>query len=245
MTRVPQKPRDVARGAVYSDRQPETPLWRSPAAWGIALVGAGILGLPIIWDAQNTRLIAAFYADVSLSNLEYKTSIQQLCSDRLNHLMEGDIRLDAKFADKTIVLGNQAYQDRDRLTLQQDCLAVATPPEGIGTHPGTALPLALESLEKEIRHQRTLGNNNRVAAILAIQAAEPGQNQSPLDLNTFKTKIEGIVKDGSALAVIGPDVELQQQLKTVLAGVKNTDVCTYANGKRCIDWVFETVRKKT
>ncbi len=218
--------------------------WKSPTTLLTVVIGIILLAGPIFIDLKTSRIISALYADVSQSNQEYKFFIKQLCKTHIEHLKEGDIRINGKFADKTFVNSNQAFEERDRLTLQSACKDAATPPEGIGKTPGTPLLPALNSFEQEIQKQRTLGNKNRAIGIFAIQEDEPLKNQSPEKSEEFTAKVESLTKSGNLVLFIGPDVKLQNQLKSALAKVNNTNVCTYENSKQCLEWAFTTARKK-
>lgn len=214
------------------------------AIWAAGIVAGGaILATPIILDAQNPRVIGLLYADVSQSNQPFKSHVQELCRARVELLKSGDLLIDGKFADQTYITSSHVFEDRDRLALQRDCQVVSNPPAGVGKQVGTNLMQAVASMQREVKHQRTLGNTNRVLSVVALQAAEPG-NQARLDLNVLTAKVRDMVKDGSVVLFIGPDLELQQQLKAALVGINKTDVCTYADGKHCLEWAFENARRK-
>lgn len=220
----------------------EPPLWKSPLTWVFAVAGVLLLGVPIVIDSFIHRVNSAFLVDVSLSNQPYKAELEKLCHQYTEHLVEGDIRIQGKFADRATILSNQEFQERDRLSLQNQCQQITTQPPGIGQTPGTSLIDALSRLETEIHHQQSQGHTRPVAAAIVIQSAELVNHQQQ-DFTLIKSKIESIIQKGGAVAIIGSSVDLQNQLSRQLVSVKNTQVCTYSDSLACLDWLFQTVRK--
>ncbi|MGF1979764.1 MAG: hypothetical protein RMY30_029840 [Nostoc sp. CmiSLP01] len=226
----------------FEQIQPEPPLWKSPLTWFCAVGGALLMGIPLVIDGLTHRINSAFLVDVSLSNLPYKTSLERLCQQYTEYLVEGDTRIQGKFADQATIVSNQEFQERDRLSLQNQCQQITIQPAGIGKVPGTSLVDALSRLDIEIEHQQSLGNTRPVAAVIVIQAAELVNHQQQ-DFTIIKSKIENIIQTGGGVAIIGPSVDLQNQLSHQLISVKNTQVCTYADSQACLDWLFQVVRK--
>lgn len=222
--------------------QQEPPIWKSPTTWFCA-VGAGLLiSIPLLADGFTPRLKTAFVVDVSLSNQPYKASLAKICQKYIEHLVEGDTRIEEKFADKATIVSNQKFQERDRLSLQNQCQQINLPPPGIGKIPGTSLVDALSRLEIEIKHYESQGDTQPTAAIIAIDSAE-FVNREPQDFNLIKSKIEGIVQKRGAVAIIGSSIDLQNQLSHKLMQIKNTQICSYADSETCVGSLFETARK--
>ncbi|QKQ73473.1 hypothetical protein [Nostoc sp. TCL240-02] len=226
----------------FEQVQQEPPLWKSPLTWLCAAGGVLLIGIPLVMDNVTHRVNSAFLVDISLSNQPYQTSLEALCRQYVEHLVEGDVRILGKFADRAIILSNQEFQERDRLSIQNQCKYITTQPSGIGRVPGTSLIDALSRLETEIGHQQSQDNTRPVAAVVVIQAAELVNHQQQ-DFTVIKSKIEAIIHKGGALAIIGPDVDLQNQLSSQLSSVKNTQICTYSDGQACLDWLFQIGRK--
>lgn len=237
--RKPSKGRSIV---TFEDVQQEPLLWKSPLTWFCAVAGALLLGIPVVIDRVTHRVNGAFLVDVSLSNQPYKAELEKLCHQYTEHLVEGDIRIQGKFADRATILSNQEFQERDRLSLQNQCQQITTQPPGIGQTPGTSLIDALSRLETEILHQQSQGQTRPVAAVIVIQAAELVNHQQQ-DFTLIKSKIASIIQKGGAVAIIGSSVDLQNQLSHQLVSVKNTQICTYADSQACLEWVFQTVRK--
>ncbi|MBO3458991.1 hypothetical protein G7B40_010245 [Aetokthonos hydrillicola Thurmond2011] len=226
----------------FKEVQKETNFWRSPLIWLCGFTGVLIVGSPLIMDEFTNRVTSAFMVDVSLSNQPYKTSLEALCHQYIEQLVEGDINIQGKFADKVAILNNQEFQERDRLSFQKQCEQISLQPPGIGKAEGTSLIDTLSRLETEIEHQQSQGNNQPVAAVIAIQAAEMVNHQRQ-DFNLIKSKIESIVQKGGAVVMIGPEVDLQNQLSRQLMSVKNTQICTYSDSQTCLSWLFQKARK--
>jgi hypothetical protein len=222
--------------------QQESPFWKSPLIWLCAVGGALLIGVPLVMDRLTHRVNSGFLVDVSLSNQPYQTSLEALCRQYVEHLVEGDVRILGKFADRVTILNNQEFQERDRLSIQNQCKQITIQPSGIGRVPGTSLVEALSRLETEIRYQQTQGNTRPMAAVVVIQAAELVNHQQQ-DFTLIKSKIESIIHKGGAVAIIGADVDLQSQLSHELSSVKNTQICTYSDGQACLDWLFQIARK--
>ncbi|MDZ8258498.1 hypothetical protein [Nostoc sp. ChiQUE01b] len=222
--------------------QQEPPLWKSPLIWLCASSSALLIGVPLLMDGLTHRVNSALFMDVSRSNQPYQTSLEALCRQYVEHLVEGDIRILGKFADRVQILNNQEFQERDRLSIQNQCKQITMQPSGIGRIPGTSLVDALSRLETEIGHQQNQGNTRPVAAVVVIQAAELVNHQQQ-DFTVIKSKIEAIIHKGGAVAIIGPDIDLQNQLSHELSSVKNTQICTYSDSQACLDWLFQIARK--
>lgn len=237
-----RKPSENNSTVAFEQVQQEPPLWKSPLTWFCAVTGVLLLGIPLVMDGLTHRVNSAFLVDVSLSNQPYKADLQALCRQYTEYLVEGDTRIQGKFADRATILSNQEFQERDRLSLQNQCQQITTPPPGIGQAPGTSLVDALSRLEMEIHHQQSQGNTKPVAAVLIIQAAELVNHQQQ-DFTLIKSKIESIIQKGGAVAIIGSSVDLQNQLSRQLVSVENTQICTYADSQPCLEWLFQTVRK--
>ncbi|MEH1896964.1 MAG: hypothetical protein V7K94_17010 [Nostoc sp.] len=226
----------------FEQVQQEAPLWKSPLTWLCAVGGALLIGIPLVMDNITHRVNSALLVDVSLSNQPYQSSLEGLCRQYVEHLVEGDVRILGKFADRAIILSNQEFQERDRLSIQNQCKQITTQPSGIGRVAGTSLIDALSRLETEIQHQQSQGNTRPVAAVVVIQAAELVNHQQQ-DFTVIQSKIEAIIHKGGAVAIIGPDVDLQNQLSRQLSSVKNTQICTYSDSQACLDWLFQIGRK--
>ncbi|MEH1788515.1 hypothetical protein [Nostoc sp.] len=222
--------------------QQEPPLWKSPLTWLCAAGSALLIGVPLVIDGLTHRVDSALFVDVSLSNQPYQTSIEALCRQYVGHLVEGDVRILGKFADRVTILNNQEFQERDRLSIQNQCKQITMQPSEIGRVPGTSLVDALSRLETEIGHQQSQGNIQPVAAVVVIQAAELVNHQQQ-DFTVIQSKIEAIIHKGGAIAIIGPDVDLQNQLSHQLSSVRNTQICTYSDSQACLDWLFQIGRK--
>ncbi len=226
----------------FEQIQKEPPLWKSPLIWLCGIAGALIIGIPLLMDGLTHRVISVFMIDVSLSNQPYKASLETLCHQYIENLVEGDTNIQGKFADKVAILSNQEFQERDRLLLQNQCEQIALQPPEIGKTQGTSLIDALTRLETEIQHQQSQGNNQPVAAVIVIQSAELVNHQRQ-DFTLIKSKIASIVQKGGAVVIIGPAVDLQNQLSRQLMSVKNTQICTYSDSQACLNWLFPRVRK--
>ncbi|KYC40410.1 hypothetical protein WA1_26730 [Scytonema hofmannii PCC 7110] len=220
----------------------EVPLWKSPFVWLCGSAGALLIGVPLLLDGLTHRVAGVLMVDVSQSNQPFKESLKVLCRQYSESLVEGDTRIQGKFADVATILGNQKFIERDRLLLQKQCQQVMVPPSGVGKIPGTSLLEALSRMETEIQHQQSLGNTQPVAAIVAINSAEL-VNQQPQNFSLIKSKIERVVQKGGAVAIIGSSVNLENQLSQQLMQVKNTQICTYADSQTCIEGLFEIARK--
>ncbi|MDF5710445.1 MAG: hypothetical protein PUP90_22935 [Nostoc sp. S4] len=226
----------------FKQVQQEPPLWKSPLIWLCIAGSALLIGVPLVMDRLTHRVNSALLVDVSLSNQRYQTLLEGLCRQYVEHLVEGDVRILEKFADRAIILSNQEFQERDRLSIQNQCKQITTQPSGIGRVPGTSLIDAVSRLETEIEHQQSQGNTRLVAAVVVIQAAELVNHQQQ-DFTLIKSKIEAIIRKGGAVAIIGPDVDLQNELSRQFSSVKNTQICTYSDAQACLDWLFQIVRK--
>ncbi|WP_315788305.1 hypothetical protein [Fischerella sp. JS2] len=167
----------------FEQTQKEPPLWKSPLIWLCGIAGALIIGIPLLMDGFTHRVISVLMIDVSLSNLPYKASLEALCHQYIEYLVEGDTNIQGKFADKVAILSNQEFQERDRLLLQNQCKQIALQPPGIGKAQGTSLIDALTRLETEIQHQQSQGNNQSVAAVIVIQSAELVNHQQKILLS--------------------------------------------------------------
>jgi hypothetical protein len=200
----------------FEQIQKEPPLWKSPLIWICGVAGALIVGIPLLIDGFTHRVISTFMVDVSLSNQPYKESLEALCHQYIEHLVEGNVNIQGKFADKVAILSNQEFQERDRLLLQNQCEQIALQPPEIGKTQGTSLIEALSHLETEIQHQQSQGKNQPVAAVIVIQSAELVNHQQQ-DFTLIQSKIESIVQKGGAVVIIGPAVDLQNQLSIIAA----------------------------
>jgi hypothetical protein len=214
------------------------PMYRSPATWVLVLLAIGILFQIVNYQTTN-RVVSLFFTDTSQSNQANRAAVRKICTDRQERLLEADLAIDGKFADRVEIVSNAIYGNNHHL----DCDRAATSPVGIGKEPGTDLAAALSSMNESIQHQRVLGTADKVAAILAIQAAEPSSGKKPIDSVTLSTLVQKITKEGF-LTIIGPETLLQGQLNQTLANVANVKVCSFAQAKECgIDWVFDRARK--
>lgn len=219
------------------------PFWQQPTTIFTGILGLALVAYPIIQDTKTPRVISVLSTDVSLSDQAFTKEIQNICHQRLEKLIEGDIRIDGKFADRPMVLNNQEYQSKERLNLQNACQNILLPPPGLGKQKGTDLMLALESLDLELQKQRTLGNNEKAVIIIAINAAETAPSQTPVKLETLKTNIQKFTESNNIIVFVGPEIEWQSKLKTILSDVKNTNVCTYSDSQSCINWGFDQARQ--
>ncbi|MUG99474.1 hypothetical protein F7734_47195 [Scytonema sp. UIC 10036] len=226
----------------FEEMHPEVPLWKSPFVWLCGLAGLLLIGVPLLLDGFTHRVVGVLMVDVSQSNQPFQDSLKALCRQYSESLVEGDIRIQGKFADVATILSNQKFAERDRLLLQKQCQQVMVLPAGVGKIPGTSLLDALSRMETEIQHQQSLGNTQPVAAIVAINSAEL-VNQKPQSFSLIKSKIERIVQKGGAVAIIGSSVNLENQLSQYLMQVKNTQICTYADSQTCVEDLFEIARK--
>jgi hypothetical protein len=226
----------------FEEKQPEVYLWKSPFAWLCGLVGALLIGVPLYMDSLTHRVVGVLMVDVSQSNQPFKDSLNALCRQYIESLVEGDIRIQEKFADVATISNNQKFFERDRLLLEKQCQQILVPPAGVGKIPGTSLLEAVSRLEREIQHISVGGKSQSVAAIIAINSAEL-VNQQSQDFNLIKSKIEGIMKQGGAVVIIGSSIDLENQLSQRLMRVKNTQICSYSDSQRCVEWLFEVARK--
>lgn len=208
-----------------------------------AVTGIAILVLLTVFDYLIPRVTSALYLDVSSSNTKNKAFVEQLCKTRLNQLKEGDILIEAEFADTTFVSKNQAFEESMRLKFQEECQKVANLPAGVGKNGGTPLLPVLNSLELEITKQHKNGNKNRTVAIVVVQDNEPLQYNSPEKSDQLAKKVESFTKLGNVIVFIGSDLKLQQELKSALANITNSQVCTYTDAKACLEWAFNLARK--
>ena len=218
-------------------------LFKEPLTWLVALGGSVAIAIPLIIDYQTPRIMSGLLTDISESDQPYKKELVEICQANLEHLKDNDISIVGKFADKVKIEKNQEYDQRDRFNLQKDCENITSPPSDLGKTPGTDLQQAVIMLKQEIDQQHTVNKKYRIAVIINVQAAEP-VNHKNSDLQVIRKTTEEITKDGSAVVFIGPDAWLQQDLKTALVGVKNTQVCSYKDGKNCVNWAFNTARGK-
>ncbi|MEC4815894.1 MAG: hypothetical protein SAK29_21870 [Scytonema sp. PMC 1069.18] len=226
----------------FEENNPEVPLWKSPFVWLCSVAGVLLFGVPLLLDGLTHRVVGVLMVDVSQSNQPFKESLKVLCRQYSESLVEGDTRIQGKFADVATILNNQKFAERDRLLLQQQCQEVMVLPSGVGKIPGTSLVEALSRMEMEIQHQHSQGNTQPVVAIVAINSAELVKQQ-PQDFSLIKLKIERIVQTGGAVAIIGSSVNLENQLSQQLTKVKNTQICTYADSQSCVEGLFEIARK--
>jgi hypothetical protein len=166
------------------------PFWQQPTTIVTKILGLALVAYPIFQDSKTPRIKSVPYRDVFLSDQAFTKEIQNICHQRLEKLIEGDIRIDGKFADRPMVLNNQEYQGKERLNLQNACQNILLPLPGLGKQKGTNLMLALESLDLELQKQRTLDNNEKAVIIIAINAAEtaPIKHQSNSKPSKLKSK---------------------------------------------------------
>jgi hypothetical protein len=220
--------------------EPSKPFtWLSPVALILAVVGGCII-YSVYQYSQAARIMSLFYVDVSDSIQPYKQDVAKICEATKDLLMDGDIRVEAKFAERVFVTSNTDHEGKQ---VTGDCQAVTLKPEGVGKYPGTDITAALSSMITELKHQRSQGNKQRVAATLVIQAAEPKTGQKPTNLKVVKELVQKIAKEGY-LSIIGPDVILQGDLSQELTGVANVKICTFTQAQDCgINWAFNQVRK--
>ncbi|PSB44263.1 hypothetical protein [Chamaesiphon polymorphus] len=214
------------------------PIYRSPAAWVIALLAIG-LAFQMFGYTRIQGVLSVFFGDTSQSNQINRAEVTKICRHRQEQLIEKDLVIDGKFADRVQIVNNANYTSNQNL----DCDRAATAPPGIGKEPGTDLIAALSSMDEVIQHQRVLGASGKVAAILVIQAAEPTTGKKAIDSATLSVLVQKITKEGF-LTIIGPETVLQGQLNRTLAKVPNVKVCSFVQAKECgIDWVFDRARK--
>jgi hypothetical protein len=223
-----------------SYNQNHTPVWKSPLNWVLIAVGVVIFG-SVYKYYQAPRAIGITYTDVSDSIQSYQAAVQQICEATAEQLMDEDIQIQAKFADRVVVENNATHQGGQ--TWEASCQQATKKPEGVGKQPGTDLVAALESMRDQIQHQRILGHKQVVVATLIIQAAEPKIGQKQADPQVVRELVQNIAKEGY-LSIIGPEAFLQGQLNKELAQVPNVKVCTFDRAKACgVDWAFAQVRK--
>ncbi len=214
------------------------PMYRSPVAWVTALLTIGI-AFQMFSYGQIQEVVSVFFSDTSQSNQINQADVTKICRHRQEQLVEKDLVIDGKFADRVQIVNNANYTNSQNL----DCDRAAIAPPGIGKEPGTDLIAALSSMNQAIQHQRVLGASGKVAAILVIQAAEPTAGKNAIDLATLAVLVQKITKEGF-LTIIGPGTILQGQLNGTFASVPNVKVCSFAQAKECgIDWVFDRARK--
>ena len=216
-------------------------LWQSPLLWGTIALLASLLGVPALIEANTPRIISALYIDVSASNQPFQALARSICEDRLKYLKDGDVLIDGRFAEQSIVPVHQTYIEQQRAKLRASC-QTATQPDRIGKQPGTTPTQAWESLQSLVQSERSQRNHNRVVAVFVIQAAEPVQGQPELDWAKFKRQVQDFVATGGVVLIIADQPELQQQLMPLLADIRNARVCTYHDGKDNLKWAFERVR---
>lgn len=217
--------------------------WRSSRLWCTIALLAGVLGVPAWFESNQPRMISALYVDVSASNQPLQAMVRSICQDRLKYLKDGDTLIDGQFADQSIVPMHQRYAERQYATLRANC-QTATQPNGIGKHPGTTLIRAWESLRSQIQSERSQRNRDRVVAVFVIQAAERVRGEPKLDWAKFRQQVQSFVADGNVVLIIADQPELQQQLSTLLAEVRNAQVRTYRDAQDNLKMAFDQVRSQ-
>lgn len=197
----------------------------------------------IVIDSQTPRVTSVLMTDVSDSNSKHKTDVEKVCKVRTELLKEGDKSIDIKFADQNYTTQNKTFEERDRLTRQEQCKQAITRPPGVGDKPGTPLTPVLKSAVEEATKQGLNGNKNSAIYILVIQDDEPLKNEKAETLTEFKTLVEKITKGGDIVIFIGADVSLQYKLKSALSNIGNSQICTYGDAQNCLEWAFDSARK--
>jgi hypothetical protein len=216
-----------------------TPTWQSPVCWVLAAVGV-VMIYSIYRYIQTNRAVVLSYIDVSDSVQPYRKAMTEICEAVNEALIDGDTRIEAKFADRVLVTSNTTHEGKQA---SGDCQKITQKPEGVGKHPGTDIVEVFQSIDTEVQHQRSQGNKHPVVTILAIQAAEPKIGKKPTDPKIVKEWVQKIAKEGY-LSIIGPEVILQSQLSKELVKIPNVKVCTFSQAKDCgIDWAFNQARK--
>ncbi len=213
--------------------------WISPTK--LALAGLVVaIGYSIYQYNRTPRVVVESYYDVSDSIHPYQKAVEEICTAIEDRAIDGDTKIEASFADRVMVNSNAIYEEKQSGT---NCKGISKKPDGVGKQPGTDILAALKSMDGQIQHQRSQGNQQPVVAILVIQAAEPKKGNSTVNPKAIKESIERIAKEGH-LVVIGPEAMLQGQLNQELVKAGNVKVCTFTQAKDCgINWAFDLARK--
>ncbi|MEB3233610.1 MAG: hypothetical protein VKJ64_21555 [Leptolyngbyaceae bacterium] len=222
----------------------QTPLWRSPLLWlGIALII--IIGaIPIIEWYRTVQVIAILASDVSQSALADPTIGYHICRNQTQSLKPNDIAIDLFFADTTEPTRSSAVENVTQLFARCNVFKSNQPhPNTVGQGTGTSPIVLMDRILCQIDIQRTAGNDYPIAAIIWLQAAEPGPGLPALDFTILGSQINQITKQKGHVTIIGPTGTLRQELDDLSAQNPNLRICSVAEHQSCIRQTFERARQ--
>lgn len=222
--------------------QPNEPWFKSPIILSASILGLGVVGATLFVELTTQRIIHIRADDNSDSAENYTTERQQHCQASIQHYKPNDVAITIPFADRPVI--TESISIFNSLSLLGKCQN--TQREIHNNVAGTSLILLLDRIESTVKKQRARNNINPVAVTIAIQDDEPGLNQpNPQDIEKIKTLVHQITQDQGAIAFMVEDETLRNHLDTNLALEGKVQICEFKDISNCVDWAFETARKRT
>jgi len=219
---------------------PHVSLWKSPLLWLALLMMLVVGAIPVIEWYRTVRVIAILASDVSDSGLTDPAIGQAICRTQTQALKPEDVAIDIPYADTTETTRSSTVQSVTHLFSR--CQDTQQRPAAIGKGTGTSPLLLMERIQTQIQIQRQAGNTNPIAAVVWMQAAEPGPGLPPLDFEVLGQHIHQITGDRGRLAIIGPTGQLRQNLEKLSVENPRLQVCSAAEHQACIRDTFDAAR---
>jgi hypothetical protein len=244
MRTIPSRP--TARRIQPPNPQPPAqkhpPIRKLPAFW-LGVLAFLIISVATLIDWVATpRLISLLAIDVSNSGLADPKAAENICRDQTQALKGGDLSIDIPYADTTETNRSSQVHQITQLFSRCNDYAHQKRPTTVGKNQGTSPIRLLERIQTQIQIQRKAGNHNAIAAVIWMQAAEPGSGLPALDFQVLAQQIQQITDDRGRIVIIGPTGDLRHELEKVSAQNPAFQVCSLAEHQSCIRDLFDAAR---
>lgn len=206
------------------------------------VLGIGILGLFVASDYQTVRVHQIRADDASQSAFKNTVQRKHHCQASSRNLKQGDSQILIAFADRPEIVDDHKI---DGLLGLGHCDDTLLKKASVGKQPGTSLVLLLDYILTLIKDSRLKGDTNPFVVTMTLEAAEPGPGQPNLDTqgyNKARSLVQAIIKQKTAIAIIGPRGGLQTSLHEALGSEKELRICTPTSINKCVDKAFEQAR---
>ncbi len=235
-------PEQSPRLRTVSAAKNQQPLWRYPLFWAGLIIVLLIIALRFIEWHRTTPVIAPFAGDVSDSGLDEAAIGESICRAQTQALKPGDTAIDVWFADTTEPMRSSKVQSVTQMFPRCRDFAKQQRPATLGHAAGTSPILLFDRLHTQIAIQRNAGNPAPIAAIVWLQAAEPGPNLPALDFDLLGQQIAQITRDRGLVTIIGPTGQLREALDKLSAQNAALQICHTTEHQTCIRNTFEAAR---
>ncbi len=187
-------------------------------------------------------VIAILGLDVSDSGVHNAATVEKICRAETQALRAGDRAIDIAYADTTEPTYSSEVETVTQMFPRCQSYAKQQRPATVGKGQGTSPMLLLDRIQTQVQIQRQAGHQQPIAAVVWLQAAEPGPGLPPLDFAALGQRIKQITDDRGRVAIIGPTGKLRENLDKLSAQNPSLRVCNVADYQSCIRSTFKDAR---